>query len=34
MKQVDYFQTSFSFIKKPLYQVKTSDLQFSFNIFQ
>ena len=30
----DWFQTSFLFFKKALYEVKASGLQFSFNIFQ
>ena len=29
----DYFQTSFCFFKKALYQVKASDLHLSFNKF-
>ena len=34
MRQETQFQTSFCFIKKALYEVKTSGLQLSFNHFR
>ena len=34
MRQGDYFQTSFFFKKKALYEVKVSGMQLSANVFQ
>ena len=33
MRQGDYFQTSFIFLKKASYETKARGLQFNFNIF-
>ena len=33
MRQKDYFQASFCYLKKTLNEVKASALQLSFNIF-
>ena len=34
MRQGDYFQTSFFFLKKALYEVKASGMQLCANVFQ
>ena len=34
MRQRNYFQTYFYFLKKSNYEVKASGLQLSFNMFQ